>query len=45
MRFYLGKTLWFRLDVRHNVFFNDSIFQNLDLHHELWAAMGVSLAF
>ncbi len=45
MRFYLGQTLWVRLDVRHNVFFNDSVFKNLDLHHELWAALGVSLAF
>jgi outer membrane beta-barrel protein len=45
MRFYLSKSWWARLDVRHNVFFNDSVFEDLELHHELWAAAGVSLAF
>ncbi len=45
MRFYLGNTIWVRLDIRHNVFFNDSVFDNLDLHHEIWSGLGVSIAF
>ena len=45
IRFYLGQAVWVRLDIRHHVFFNDSVFENLDLHHELWSGLGVSLAF
>jgi len=43
-RFYATEYLSFRLDVRHNVFFNDKIFSDLDLHHELWIGLGTSLS-
>jgi len=45
LRFFLHKHIWVRLDIRHDVFFNDSIFDNLDLRHEIWAGLGASLAF
>jgi outer membrane beta-barrel protein len=45
LRLYTNRLLSFRIDVRHLSFFNDSVFQDLDLHHELWTSLGVSLSF
>jgi len=45
LRLYTNELLSFRIDVRHMSFFNDSVFQDLDLHHELWTSVGVSLSF
>ncbi len=44
MRLYASQAFSFRVDVRHHVFFRDTIFSDLDLQHELWTGLGVSLA-
>ncbi|MEM6958707.1 MAG: outer membrane beta-barrel domain-containing protein [Myxococcota bacterium] len=43
-RFYLARWLSLRIDVRHQMYFQDA-FDNLDLNHELWTALGVSAQF
>jgi len=45
LRLYTNRLLSFRIDIRHFAFFNDAVFQDLDLHHELWTSLGVSLSF
>lgn len=44
MRIFVSRAFSFRLDIRHHMFFDDSVFSNPDLHHELWTGLGVSLA-
>ncbi len=44
LRLYLARWLSIRLDVRHDMFFSDSI-DNLRLDHELWTAFGISVQF
>jgi outer membrane beta-barrel protein len=45
VRFYASRVFSFRLEVRHHIFFNSSIFEELDLHHELWTGLGASASY
>lgn len=45
IRFYASRVFSFRLEVRHHLFFKSSIFEELDLHHELWTGLGVSASY
>ena len=45
IRFYASRVFSFRLEVRHHIFFKSSIFEELDLHHELWTGLGVSASY
>ncbi len=44
-RVYLNKLFSLRLDARHHIIFEDSIFSGFNLDHELWIALGTSLSF
>jgi outer membrane beta-barrel protein len=44
MRLFLSRVFSIRLDIRHHMFFDDSVFNSPDLHHELWTGLGVSLS-
>jgi len=45
IRFYASRVFSFRLEVRHHIFFKSSVFEDLDLHHELWTGLGVSASY
>ncbi len=45
IRFYASRVFSFRLEVRHHLFFKSSVFEELDLHHELWTGLGVSASY
>jgi outer membrane beta-barrel protein len=45
IRVYVTNLLSFRVDVRHHTFFEDTIFKDLKLDHELWTGLGTSLSF
>ncbi len=46
MRVFTDSLFSIRIDIRHITFFDDSVFSgnSLDLHHEIWAAIGASLS-
>ena len=44
IRLYTGPLISFRLEIRYLGFFDDSVFNDLDLHNELWTGLGVSLS-
>ncbi|MBN1656641.1 MAG: outer membrane beta-barrel domain-containing protein [Deltaproteobacteria bacterium] len=45
MRVYVSGLLSFRVDVRHHIFFDDEIFKQANLDHELWIGLGTSISF
>jgi hypothetical protein len=44
VRLYADETWSFRLDLRHMSFFADTVFDDFDLHHEIWAGLGLALS-